>query len=140
MNPKRDAPEYNKGRSKPLILHIDDSDKVLQVTELIFSEIGVKAIGALDAEKGISLARKEQPDLILMDIVMPGMNGFEAIKLLRSDPKTKDIPILIVTGANQEHDVEEGLKAGANGYLIKPIKRERLIFKLEEWLELPRFF
>src|SRR5581483_4069534 len=120
MRPKRETPEYRNGRAAPLILHIDDSDKVLQVTQLIFSEIGVKSLGALDTEKGIALARKEQPDLILMDIVMPGMNGFEAIKVLRGDPKTREIPILIVTGANQEHDVEEGLKAGANGYLVKP--------------------
>ena len=135
---ERRTAQYSRGRPKPLILHIDDSDKILAVTELIFDEIGIDSIGALDAEQGIAKAKAEEPDLILMDVVMPGIDGFEAVKILRKEPITKNIPILMVTGAEEEKDVHQALRAGANGYIVKPIKKERLILKLEEWLELPR--
>lgn len=132
--------EYNHGRTKPLILHVDDADKILAITEAILHDIGIDCIGALDAEKGIAQARAAEPDLILMDVVMPGMDGFEAVKVLKKDPKTKNIPILMVTGAEEEKDMHKALVAGANGYVLKPITKERLILKLEEWLELPRSF
>ena len=129
--------EYNNSRKKPLILHIDDSETVLLVTQSMLEDIGVDSMTASNGADGVSLADKEMPDLILMDAMMPGMDGYQATKAIKANDKTKNIPILMVTGSDTTKDVEKALSAGANGYVIKPIHAGRLKAKIEEWLTLP---
>src|SRR5579859_5665237 len=119
--------EYNNNRKKPLILHIDDSETVLLVTQSMLEDIGVDSMTASNGADGVSLAEKELPDLILMDAMMPGMDGYQAIKAI---DKTKNIPVLMVTGSDTTKDVEKALSAGANGYVIKPIHAGRLKSKI----------
>jgi len=129
--------EYNNNRKKPLILHIDDSETVLLVTQSMLEDIGVDSMTATNGADGVSLAEKEMPDLILMDAMMPGMDGYQATRAIKAGDKTRNIPILMVTGSDTTKDVEKALSAGANGYVIKPIHAGRLKSKIEEWLTLP---
>ena len=130
-------PGYQKGRAKPLILYVDDSDKLLDIAELYLTSLGTDFLGATTAEEGLSIAKKELPDVVLMDVVLPGMDGFEAVKNLKSDPATKNIPVLMCTGSDGDSDIQKGMAAGANGYISKPIMRDRLQAKLQEWIQLP---
>src|SRR5208283_1472396 len=113
--------DYNNNRKKPLILHVDDSETVLLVTQSMLEDIGVDTMTANDGEDGIKIAEKELPDLILMDAMMPGMDGYSATKALKQNKLTGNIPILMVTGSDATKDVEKALAAGANGYVVKPI-------------------
>ena len=129
-------PEYKRGRAKPLILHIDDDKNVLKVAEMMLRELGADPLSASSPKEGIKLAEKEQPDIILMDLVMPEMDGLEAVKTLKLNAKTKDIPVLMLTGSDTIKDVEKALAAGASGYIVKPLHADRLKSKIEEWVQL----
>ncbi len=90
---------------------------------------------ALDGEEGLRVAKELKPDLILLDIMMPKMNGFEVLKGLRGDEKTKSIPVIMVTARSDDDSMIEALKLHDDGYIIKPVKIEELERKLEEKLE-----
>lgn len=129
--------EYNNNRKKPLILHIDDSETVLLITQSMVQDIGADSLTATNGTDGKNIAEKELPDLILMDAVMPSPDGYETTRALKTNPATANIPIIMVTGSDTTKDVEKALAAGANGYVIKPIHADRLKAKIEEWLTLP---
>ena len=80
---------------------------------------GYETIGADDGQQGLDLARSEKPDLILLDIIMPKMNGFEVLKILKEDDETKHIPVIILTNLESSGDVEKALSLGAKTYLVK---------------------
>ena len=101
------------------ILFIED-EAILQKT---FGEIleakNFKMISALDGDIGIKLAKKEKPDLILLDLLMPRKNGFEVLKELKEDPETKDIPVIVLTNLERIEDVNKAVELGATTYLVK---------------------
>lgn len=109
------------------ILVIDDSRSDREVLNEILSRHGYRVITAADGAAGIALARSEFPDLILMDVVMPGVNGFEATRTLSRDPATRHIPIVICSGKQQETDRLWGLRQGAHAYLVKPVEEAQLL-------------
>ena len=86
---------------------------------------------AQTGEAGVELADKESPDLVLMDIVMPGINGFQATRQLNRNPRTNSIPVIMVTTKNQDSDREWSRKQGAKGYLVKPVPEKELIHTIE---------
>jgi len=116
------------------ILIVDDSPTEVHVLSQMLMTNGYITISASNGEEGIQVARDEIPDLILMDVVMPGMNGFQATRKLSRDLMTKDIPVIIVTTKNQETDREWGLRQGACDYLVKPVEPESLVAKIEALL------
>lgn len=128
---------FSSKRTKPLILHIDDSETVLLVTKAMLEEMGLEVMGVTNAVEGIKIAEKEKPTLILLDTNMPGMDGHEACETLKRNPKTKEIPVIMVTGADGMKEVERALSAGADGYVIKPVQADRLKAKLAEKMTLP---
>jgi len=102
------------------VLIIDDSAVTCgMLTERIRSG-GYDAISANDGEQGLELMRKELPDLVLLDVRMPGTDGFEVCRLAKSDLLMKDIPIVFVTTAGQQKDIDKGNQLGASGYITKP--------------------
>jgi twitching motility two-component system response regulator PilH len=109
------------------ILIVDDSPTELHMLAKILHQGGYEAVTATDGETGIAAAQAEGPDMILMDVVMPGLNGFQATRKLSRDPKTRDIPILMVTTKDQETDREWGMRQGARGYLVKPVEPRELL-------------
>ena len=109
------------------ILVIDDSQTEVEVVRHMLESAGYQVLWADNADKGIALAEKEQPDLILMDIVMPEMNGFQATRKITRDEATGHIPVVIVSTKDQETDRVWGKRQGATEYLVKPINEEELI-------------
>ncbi|MBF0118408.1 MAG: response regulator [Desulfobacterales bacterium] len=108
------------------ILMIDDSVMVRRVVGQILKQSGYKVIAAEDGIMGCDLAKKFKPDLILMDIEMPNMNGVEATINIKSDPETANIPIIIFTSLGSEEDIKRAREAGGQGFMNKPICKEEL--------------
>ncbi len=104
-----------------LILIVEDNPKDLKLVRDVLSAKGHEIIDANTAEVGIELALERQPDLILMDVMLPGMNGREAMQVLKADPGTKQIPIIAVTSFAMKGDRERLLADGFDGYIAKPI-------------------
>ena len=117
-----------------IILVVDDSPTEVHKLTIMLEKHGHKVIGAENGADGIALARKERPDIILMDIVMPGFNGFQATRQLTKDELTKNIPVIIVTAKDQETDKVWGKRQGAKAYLTKPINESNLLETVESVL------
>ena len=109
------------------ILVVDDSPTEVYKLTTMLQKHGHMVIGAENGADGIAFARKEKPDVILMDIVMPGFNGFQATRPLTKDEETKNIPVIIVTAKDQETDKVWGRRQGARDYLTKPIDEATLL-------------
>lgn len=112
-----------------LILIIDDSPTEVHVMKKALEKGGFQTATAGDGQEGVRLARDLKPDLIFMDIVMPGMNGYQATRAIASDPGTRSIPIVMVTSKGQETDRVWGLRQGAVDYMVKPVTPEVLVKK-----------
>ena len=113
------------------VLIVDDSPTEIHVLQGMLEKNGHTCIGAESGEQGIELARSELPDVILMDIVMPGLNGFQTTRQLTRDEQTKHIPVIIVSTKSQETDKVWGLRQGARDYLTKPVAEADLIAKIK---------
>jgi twitching motility two-component system response regulator PilH len=109
------------------VLIIDDSAEDSRQAAVLLENAGHQVIAASNGADGISMARTEQPDLILMDIVMPGINGFQATRQLKKEERTRDIPVIIISGKDQETDKVWAMRQGARAYLIKTIERTALL-------------
>ena len=100
----------------------------------MFEAKGYKTLVAEDGSQGIALARKEHPRLVLLDILLPKMGGFDVCKMIKSEPATKDIKVIMITGLGRMGDVETAFQMGADEYIIKPFNQERLFKKVEKVL------
>lgn len=116
------------------ILIVDDSPSQLLGIKRIVEKLGHEAITAEDGAQGVEVAKREIPDLILMDVVMPNLNGFQATRTISKEETTKHIPIILVTTKDQDTDKVWGLRQGAKDYVVKPIKEEELVKALKEHL------
>jgi twitching motility two-component system response regulator PilH len=116
------------------ILIVDDSPTELHVLTKILQQGGHDTLTATDGEAGIVVAKTRSPDVILMDVVMPGINGFQATRKLSRDPTTRHIPVLMVTTKDQDTDREWGMRQGARGYLVKPVEGRELLHTIGELL------
>ena len=114
-----------------LILIVDDSPTEVHVMQKALERHGYRTAVASDGAEGIRLARQMHPDLIFMDIVMPGVNGYQATRTLANDPDTRAIPIVMVTSKGQETDRIWGLRQGAVDYLVKPVTPDQLVEKAQ---------
>jgi len=112
------------------VLIVDDSPTEVHVLKGILEKNGHSVFSADNAEDGIKLAKEKKPELILMDVVMPGMNGFQATRALTKDPETAMIPIIIVTTKDQETDRVWGMRQGAKDYIPKPVVEADLVAKI----------
>jgi twitching motility two-component system response regulator PilH len=116
------------------ILIVDDSPTQIANLTRILEPQGHRVTTAADGEEGIAKATADQPDLVLMDVVMPGLNGFQATRKLSRDPSTQHIPIILVSTKDQETDRIWGLRQGAKGYLVKPPDASELLGLITELL------
>ena len=110
----------------PRILIVDDSPSQLMGIRRIVEKLGHEALTAEDGAAGVEAAKRELPDLILMDVVMPNLNGFQATRSISREPTTKHIPVILVTTKDQETDRMWGMRQGARAYLTKPFSEEEL--------------
>lgn len=104
-----------------VILVVEDNERNLKLVRDVLEYVGYDVRVARTAEDGIALAVKEPPDLVLMDLQLPGIDGMEALRRLRENPRTADIPVVAVTAQAMKQDRERALESGFNGYIEKPI-------------------
>jgi twitching motility two-component system response regulator PilH len=117
------------------VLIVDDSEVQLYALRKVLEKEGHEVFSADNGQEGIDLAVKEHPDLILMDVVMPEMSGFQATRKLHRNPETKEIPIVFVTTKDQESDRVWGMRQGAAAYITKPVDRKLLLSTIKDILE-----
>jgi len=120
------------GKNRRKILIIEDEKFLLEMYQGRFEKEGYQVFTAIDGQCGLRLAQKEKPDLIILDILMPGMDGYEVIRKLKEDNQTKEITILVLSNLGQREEVNQGLKLGADDYIIKTdLTPSELVNKVE---------
>ena len=117
-----------------MILIVEDDPKNLTLFRDLLQVSGYSTIEATDGKQGVEFAKSKKPDLILMDIMMPEMDGLEATRILKADAVTKNIPILALTSYAMNGDKEKVLEAGCDGYLTKPVDIDELLKQVAEYL------
>lgn len=121
--------------AKKKVLLVDDSSTTLFMEKMVLEGEPVDLVTAGDGHEAVSKALEERPDLILLDVVMPNMDGFEACRALRAREETRGIPIILVTTRGEEAHMETGFAAGCNDYVTKPINTTELLTKVRNFLE-----
>ena len=107
------------GQEKIKILLVEDDPFLLSMYSTKFELENLEVVSAENGELGLKMAKQENPNIILLDIMLPKMDGFEVLEKLKNDNETKDIPVILLTNLNQKNDVERGMSLGADDYLIK---------------------
>ena len=120
------------------ILIVEDNEKNLKLVRDVLQVKGYATLEAVTAEDGIRLAAERKPDLILMDIQLPGMNGIDALKVLRADPATAAIPVIAVTASVMQQDRNLITQAGFDGYIGKPLNLKEFLDAVRTMLERPK--
>ncbi len=120
--------------SKARILVVDDEEDILELVRLSLQKEGYPVITALSGEKALSLARAELPDLMVLDLMMPGIDGLEVTRRIKADPLTKDILIVMLTAKGEEADIITGLELGADDYVTKPFSPGILVARIRSLL------
>ena len=116
------------------LLVADDDDDILQLVSFRLERAGYKVVTAADGQQALAAARQHQPDLAVLDVMMPGLNGYEVTRQLRADPATAAIPVILLTARVQEADVSRGFEAGADDYLRKPFSPQELRSRVQALL------
>jgi DNA-binding response OmpR family regulator len=113
-------------RNRPVILIADDDEDILELVRLRLSRSGYETVLARNGAEALAAARERKPDVALLDVSMPAMNGYEVTAALKADPTTKDIPVILLTARAQTADVTKGFDAGADDYITKPFSPQAL--------------
>lgn len=116
------------------ILAVDDEQSIVRLIEVSLTRQGHTVLTAADGREGVRKAEEERPDLILMDVMMPHVDGFEAIRLLKENEATRDIPVILLTAKRHDADMIKGLSSGAVSYLTKPFSPTELVSLVERLL------
>ena len=119
------------------ILYVEDNEYNRKIVRQLLSRSSFRLIEAFDGEAGVALAQEQLPDLILMDVQLPKMSGLDATRLLQADPRTRHIPIVIITSFALSGDRERATEAGAVGYLAKPYSPRELLALVHNFLPEP---
>ena len=123
----------SKQSKQKLILFIEDNPAIQKTFGEILTQEGYQVIPAIDGEAGISLAKKEKPDLILLDLILPKKDGFEVLKEVKAEEQTKNIPVIVLSVLEGSEDIQKAIEYGANSYLIKSdYTPEELVRKVKE--------
>jgi len=130
------TPEDFENEKTPLILVVDDNQQNLELLQAYLEDIDCRTIPANDGLEALDIVAKNPPDLILLDIMMPKMSGFEVCKRVKNNPKTDDIPIIMVTALNEFGDIKQAIDAGTDDFLSKPINKLELLTRVKTMLKL----
>jgi DNA-binding response OmpR family regulator len=121
----------------PRLLSIEDDAAMGQFLKAVFTAQGFTLDLATDGNTGVELARRQPPDLVILDLLMPYKNGFEVLRELQSTPETKDVPIIILSSNSREEDIVNALNAGAADFVVKPFRARELVARVRKVLRLP---
>jgi DNA-binding response OmpR family regulator len=113
---------------------VDDEPYILNILDFSLDAEGYRVIQASDGEEAMRLAQEHQPELIIMDVMMPRQDGFETCRLLKDDMRTSDIPVVLLTAKNSREDREMGEEVKADGYITKPFSPQRLLDTVQDFL------
>ncbi len=116
------------------ILIVDDEQDIVETLKFMLEAQGYECFCAYDGETGLNMAKEIMPDLMILDVMMPKINGYKISRLLKYDTKYKDIPIIMVTARSQEDDKIIGQETGVNEYITKPFELDEVIEKVKEYL------
>ncbi len=117
-----------------VILIVEDDPKILKLTKALLELSGYTTIEATDGEQGVRLAKEKKPDLVLMDIMMPKMDGYTACDAIKKDKATSEIPVVMLTAMGYELNKKLAQKMGADGYITKPFTRQELLDVINQFL------
>lgn len=120
----------------PTLLVVDDNPKNLQIVALILRELNYKLIIATDGKSAVDLVERARPDLILLDVMMPGMDGFDTCKMIKSNPANDNIPVIFLTALSEKVNTVKGFEVGGVDYMVKPFNKEELVTRIKTHLEL----
>jgi two-component system alkaline phosphatase synthesis response regulator PhoP len=123
---------------KESILVVDDEEDILRLVEYHLSKEGYRVLRAMTGEDGLATARSETPDLIILDLMLPGLDGLDVCRILKRDSATSDIPIIMLTAKSEDADVVAGLEMGADDYVVKPFSPKVLVARVRAALRRTR--
>lgn len=129
---------FSKKPRKTTVVHVDDETDIRLLVQAALEPMGMQVLGAADGPSGLNLVIKENPDLVILDVMMPGMDGFAVCAALREHPAHKDTPIFLCTALSQVKHIEKASELGATGYIIKPIDVDKLRHKVIDVLGPPK--
>jgi CheY-like chemotaxis protein len=120
----------------PTVLVVDDNLQNLELLQAYLEDLDCRTIPAHDGLEAMEIVTENPPDLILLDVMMPKMSGFEVCKRVKNDPKTSDIPVIMVTALNEFGDIERGIDSGTDDFLSKPVNKLELLTRVKTMLKL----
>jgi len=120
---------------KKKILVVEDEPHMNKLVKFILEKNGFEVMQAFVGQEGIEMAKREKPGLIVLDVMMPNMDGFEVAKILTAAKETKDIPIIMLSSAAQFKDKMKGIDSGAIDYITKPFDKDELVAKVKEYIQ-----
>ena len=129
-------PTLNESGKAPIVLIVDDNEQNLELIQAYLEDLDCETIPAYDGQQALDVIAQNPPDLILLDIMMPKMSGFEVCKRVKNDPKTAEIPIIMVTALHEFGDIERAIEAGTDDFLSKPVNRLELTTRVRTMLKL----
>ncbi len=133
MNRTKTEKEQDK---TPTVLVVDDNQQNLELLQAYLEDVDCQAVPARDGLEALEIIAKDPPDLILLDVMMPKMSGFEVCKRIKNNPKTSDIPVIMVTALNEFGDIERAIDSGTDDFLSKPVNKLELLTRIKTMLKL----
>ena len=126
----------NEREKTPKVLVVDDNQQNLELLQAYLEDVDCQTVPAHDGLEALEIIAKDPPDLILLDVMMPKMSGFEVCKRIKNDPKTSDIPVIMVTALNEFGDIERAIDSGTDDFLSKPVNKLELLTRIKTMLKL----
>jgi two-component system alkaline phosphatase synthesis response regulator PhoP len=126
----------NQQRKTPVILVVDDNRENLELLEAYLEDLDCRTIPAYDGPEALEIVKNEKPDLILLDIMMPKMSGFEVCRRIKNDPDTTNIPIIMVTALNEFGDMQRAVDCGTDDFVSKPVNKIEMLTRVKTMLKL----
>lgn len=124
-------------KTPPIVMIVDDNQQNLELLQAYLEDVECEVVPASDGLEALQIIKtKKMPDLILLDVMMPKMSGFEVCKRIKKDPQTCNIPVIMVTALNEFGDIERGLDAGTDDFLVKPVNKAELLTRVKAMLSL----
>lgn len=120
---------------KPRVLVVDDESQIVNIIQFTLEHNGFEVLVALDGQEGLQMAREENPDLIVLDLMLPKIDGYKVCRLLKFDKKFRHIPIILLSARSESEDRALGLQVGADDFLGKPFEGDELVAKVNQLLD-----
>jgi CheY-like chemotaxis protein len=126
----------NEPREKPLVLVVDDNEQNLELIVAYLEDVDCQTISAASGSEALDIINEQKPDLVLLDVMMPKISGFEVCRRMKENPQTAEVPVIMVTALNEMADIEKAINSGTDDFLSKPVNKWELITRVKTMLKL----